>query len=41
VSEISSEDGEFVVGKGDEISRQRARKLFVQRRNLQSQKMSA
>ena len=36
----SLEEGEFLIGKGEEISCQQAYKMFVQRRSVQSQKMS-
>ena len=36
----SLEEGEFLIGKGEEISRQQAYKMFVQRRSVQSQKMN-
>jgi hypothetical protein len=32
----SLEEGEFLIGKGEEISRQQAYKMFVHRRNSQS-----
>jgi hypothetical protein len=36
----SFEEGEFLIGKGEEISRQQAYKMFVERRDSQSQKMN-